>query len=132
MTIRAASSTTTRTAAPATARARALLASAQLGALLIAGCSSSEDGATSSGSGRSDGSGASDGGSGYVTPRTVPEGKGSGEDDGVFPRTVLHFAGETETPAEPTAVVVISTGQADALLTLGTAPSAPPRATAQT
>ncbi len=29
----------------------------------------------------------------------MPEGKGSGEDDDVFPLTVLHFAGETEIPA---------------------------------
>nr|WP_269329977.1 iron-siderophore ABC transporter substrate-binding protein [Kineosporia babensis] len=52
----------------------------------------------------------------------MPEGKGSTEDDGVFPRTVVHFQGETKLDAEPERVVVISTGQADALLTLGVVP----------
>lgn len=59
---------------------------------------------------------------GVVTPRTMPEGKGSGVADGVFPRTVVHFAGSATLPAEPARVVVISTGQADALLTLGVVP----------
>ena len=57
-----------------------------------------------------------------VTPRTMPEGKGSGEKDGVFPRTVVHFAGETKITAAPKRVVTIATGQADALLTLGVVP----------
>ncbi|GAB2919572.1 ABC transporter substrate-binding protein [Streptomyces mayteni] len=52
----------------------------------------------------------------------MPEGKGSGQPDGVFPRTVAHFQGETTLEAEPERVVVISTGQADALLTLGVVP----------
>lgn len=52
----------------------------------------------------------------------MPEGKGSGEDDGVFPRTVVHFAGETKITAAPKRVVAISTGQADALLLLGVVP----------
>lgn len=55
----------------------------------------------------------------------MPEGKGSGEDDGVFPRTVTHFLGETEIAREPERVAVISTGQSDALLTLGIVPIAP-------
>ncbi|GAB3046023.1 ABC transporter substrate-binding protein [Sediminivirga luteola] len=58
----------------------------------------------------------------YTTPRTMPEGKGSGERDGVFPRTVTHFAGETTLEDEPERVVVISTGQADAMLSLGIVP----------
>ncbi|MBP2457122.1 iron complex transport system substrate-binding protein [Clavibacter michiganensis] len=63
-------------------------------------------------------------GTGYTTPRTMPEGKGSGQPDGVFPRTVVHFAGTTTIPAAPQRVAVISTGQADALLTLGIVPVA--------
>lgn len=58
----------------------------------------------------------------HVTPRTMPDGKGSGLPDGQFPRTVKHFAGETVVTAEPQRVVVVSTGQADALLTLGVVP----------
>lgn len=53
----------------------------------------------------------------------MPEGKGSGAADGVFPRTVVHFAGETVIDRAPEKVVVISTGQADALLTLGVVPT---------
>lgn len=60
----------------------------------------------------------------YTTPRTMPEGKGSGQADGVFPRTVKHFQGETTLEAEPQRVVVISTGQADVMLTLGIVPVA--------
>lgn len=52
----------------------------------------------------------------------MAEGKGSGADDGQFPRTVSHFAGETEIPAEPQRVVVTATGQLDAAVTLGTVP----------
>ncbi|MFT3875035.1 MAG: iron-siderophore ABC transporter substrate-binding protein [Propioniciclava sp.] len=59
----------------------------------------------------------------YTTPRTMPEGKGSTADDGVFPRTVVHFQGETVLSKQPEKVVVISTGQADALLTLGVVPA---------
>lgn len=58
----------------------------------------------------------------HVTPRTMPDGKGSGLPDAQFPRTVKHFAGETVVTAEPQRVVVVSTGQADALLTLGVVP----------
>ncbi|KDP91286.1 MULTISPECIES: ABC transporter substrate-binding protein [Clavibacter] len=63
-------------------------------------------------------------GTGYTTPRTMPEGKGSGQPDDVFPRTVVHFAGTTTIPAAPQRVAVISTGQADSLLTLGIVPVA--------
>ncbi|GAA3634544.1 iron-siderophore ABC transporter substrate-binding protein [Kineosporia mesophila] len=58
----------------------------------------------------------------YVTPRTMPEGKGSNAADGDFPRTVVHFQGKSTLEAEPEKIVVISTGQADALLTLGVVP----------
>ena len=59
----------------------------------------------------------------FVAPRAVPEGMDSGKPDGEFPRTVTHFQGETTLDAEPQKVVVISTGQADALLSLGVVPA---------
>ncbi|WP_236791845.1 iron-siderophore ABC transporter substrate-binding protein [Amycolatopsis sp. GM8] len=59
----------------------------------------------------------------HTAPRTVPAGMGSPAADGVFPRTVAHFEGTTEIKAQPQRVVVISTGQADALLTLGVVPA---------
>jgi len=58
----------------------------------------------------------------YIAPRTMADGMGSGEADGVFPRTVTHFQGETTIEAEPQRVVVISTGQIDGVLTLGVVP----------
>ncbi|MFF2327461.1 MULTISPECIES: ABC transporter substrate-binding protein [unclassified Streptomyces] len=59
----------------------------------------------------------------HTAPRSVPDGMGSGAKDGVFPRTVSHFEGKTTLEAAPRKVVVISTGQADALLTLGIVPT---------
>jgi iron complex transport system substrate-binding protein len=56
-------------------------------------------------------------------PSGMPDGMGSpGVGDGVFPRTVGHFGGSTDIPAEPERVVVIATGQLDAALTLGVVP----------
>ncbi|WP_199689821.1 ABC transporter substrate-binding protein, partial [Clavibacter lycopersici] len=81
--------------------------------------------AASTGAGATGAGGAADtAATGYTTSRTMPEGKGSGQPDGVFPRTVVHFAGTTTIPAAPQRVAVISTGQADALLTLGIVPVA--------
>lgn len=53
---------------------------------------------------------------------------GSTEPDGVFPREVTHFEGVTEIPARPSRIAIVSTGQLDALLTLGTVPAAATRA----
>lgn len=58
----------------------------------------------------------------WAAPRTVPAGMGSPAADGVFPRTVTAFGGVTQIPAAPKRVLVISTGQLDALLALGVLP----------
>ena len=55
-------------------------------------------------------------------PLGIPEGMGSAEADGVFPRTVTHFTGETTLNEAPARIVAIGTGQADVLLTLGIVP----------
>lgn len=55
-------------------------------------------------------------------PSTLPDGMGSGADDGVFPRTVAHFAGTTTIEAAPVRVAAISTGQLDGLLSVGVVP----------
>lgn len=60
---------------------------------------------------------------GFVTPRGMPDGLGSGAPDGTFPRTVAHVAGQTTITSEPASVAVLSTGQTDALLTLGIVPT---------
>ncbi|MFJ7999279.1 ABC transporter substrate-binding protein [Streptomyces sp. NPDC096310] len=89
------------------------------GALLLTGCSTSTP-TVSSASGPA---GTSSAAATHTAPRTVPKGMGSGKPDGEFPRTVGHFEGRTTIGAAPKKVVVISTGQADALLTLGTVPA---------
>lgn len=48
---------------------------------------------------------------------------GSTAPDGVFPRTVRHWAGSTAIGQPPKRVAVLSTGQADGLLTLGVVPA---------
>lgn len=89
----------------------------------LAGCAAPAS--SSSGPGAAaDSAGDAGSGTGHTTPRTMPDGKGSGQPDGVFPRTVVHFAGTTTIPAAPQRVAVISTGQADSLLTLGIVPVA--------
>jgi len=57
-----------------------------------------------------------------TVPTAIPEGMGSGQGDDVFPRTVTHFLGDTTIEAAPERVVIISTGQLDAALTLGIVP----------
>ncbi len=97
----------------------------------LAGCAAP---AASTGTGSASGSAGTDAdaaGTGYTTPRTMPDGKGSGQPDGVFPRTAVHFAGTTAIPAAPQRVAVISTGQADSLLTLGIVPVASTAAAAR-
>ncbi|WP_199566226.1 ABC transporter substrate-binding protein [Streptomyces corynorhini] len=94
------------------------------GALLLSGCSNGSTGSTgSSASAGSADPSASPASATHTAPRTVPKGMGSGKPDGAFPRTVSHFEGKTVIKSAPRKVVVISTGQADALLTLGTVPA---------
>ncbi len=57
-----------------------------------------------------------------VVPTALEEGLGSGQADDSFPRTVNHYQGATTIEAAPTKVVIISTGQLDAMLTLGLCP----------
>ncbi|EPH05915.1 hypothetical protein HMPREF1531_00563 [Propionibacterium sp. oral taxon 192 str. F0372] len=59
-----------------------------------------------------------------TVPTGLDPGMGSGLGDGVFPRTVVHYQGSTTINAAPTKVVVISTGQVDALLLHGICPIA--------
>jgi len=64
----------------------------------------------------------------WTVSRTMGEGMGAPEEDGVFPRTVAHYAGSTELAAAPERVAVVSTGQLDALLALDVVPAAATRA----
>ena len=82
----------------------------------LAGCSSDESGSTGSPAASATAS------AGHLVPRGMAEGMGSGAADGVWPRTVEHYKGGTTIDAEPGRVVVISTGQIDAALTLGVMP----------
>jgi iron complex transport system substrate-binding protein len=55
-------------------------------------------------------------------PTQIPAGMGAAESEGTFPRTITHFGGTTTIPAPPQRIVVIATGQTDAILTLGVVP----------
>ena len=112
---------------PFTVSRRTILAGGTVSALaVLAACSSNSasqetspaaSGAASTGSGSAKSLPKS-----TVVPTELDSGLGSGQADGVFPRTVVHYQGETTINAAPTKVVVISTGQADAMLTLGMCP----------
>ncbi|PSL39158.1 iron complex transport system substrate-binding protein [Labedella gwakjiensis] len=64
----------------------------------------------------------------YTVSREMADGMGSDEADGVFPRTVTHYAGDTELDVAPERIAVVSTGQLDALLSLDVVPTAATRA----
>jgi iron complex transport system substrate-binding protein len=63
----------------------------------------------------------------HVSPRDLGA-FGSDLADGIFPRTVRHEYGETTIPAAPLRIAIVSTGQLDALLTLGIVPAGATRA----
>lgn len=58
----------------------------------------------------------------HAAPRKLAASMGSGAGDGVFPRKVAHYQGQTLLEREPMRVAVLSTGQNDGLLTLGLVP----------
>lgn len=59
----------------------------------------------------------------HASPRKLAKDQGSGAADGVFPRTVRHQMGETQIAQPPLRVAVVSTGQIDAMVTLGLTPA---------
>lgn len=112
---------------PFTVSRRTVLAGGAVSALaVLAACSSnsaSQETSPAASGGASTGSGSAKSlPKSTVVPTELDSGLGSGQADGVFPRTVVHYQGETTINAAPTKVVVISTGQADAMLTLGMCP----------
>jgi len=118
---------------PFTVSRRAILAGGTVSALaVLAACSSnsaSQETSPAASGGASTGSGSAKSlPKSTVVPTELDSGLGSGQADGVFPRTVVHYQGETTINAAPIKVVVISTGQADAMLTLGMCPIGSPPA----
>lgn len=110
---------------PFTVSRRTILAGGAVSALaVLAACSSKSASQETSPAASSTGSGGSAESlpKSTVVPTELDSGLGSGQTDGVFPRTVVHYQGETTINAAPTKVVVISTGQADAMLALGMCP----------
>lgn len=89
---------------------------------VLAACSSKKGGSDSAASPDSSASAGAKPTPTSSVPTGMPEGKGSGQADDVFPRTVTHFKGSAEIPAAPTKVIVIATGQLDVALTLGIVP----------
>lgn len=112
---------------PFTVSRRTVLAGGAVSALaVLAACSSnsaSQETSPAASRGASTGSGSAKSlPKSTVVPTELDSGLGSGQADGVFPRTVAHYQGKTTINAAPTKVVVISTGQADAMLSLGMCP----------
>ena len=112
---------------PFTVSRRTVLAGGAVSALaVLVACSSnsaSQETSPAASGGASTGSGSAKSlPKSTVVPTEMDSGLGSGQADGVFPRTVVHYQGETTINAAPTKVVVISTGQADAMLSLGMCP----------
>ncbi|GAA3732828.1 iron-siderophore ABC transporter substrate-binding protein [Streptomyces tremellae] len=101
---------------------RLLSTTAVAGLVLVGGCSASTDAASPAAVSGTGGPASPPATTVHTAPRTVPAGMGSDTPDGAFPRTVRHFEGSTTVPEAPKRVVAISTGQADALLTLGVVP----------
>jgi iron complex transport system substrate-binding protein len=99
---------------------------------LLSGCGSSAADDDAGASSHADGTvnkvaDASEGPS--AAPSALTDGMGSdNETDGLFPRTVTHFEGQTTIKAQPKRIAVLSTGQLDDLLTLGIVPTAGTRA----
>ena len=112
---------------PFTVSRRTVLAGGAVSALaVLVACSSnsaSQETSPAASGGASTGSGSAKSlPKSTVVPTELDSGLGSGQADGVFPRTVVHYQGETTITAAPTKVVIISTGQADAMLALGMCP----------
>lgn len=112
---------------PFTVSRRTVLAGGAVSALaVLVACSSnsaSQETSPAASGGASTGSGSAKSlPKSTVVPTEMDSGLGSGQADGVFPRTVVHYQGETTINAAPTKVVIISTGQADAMLSLGMCP----------
>lgn len=59
-----------------------------------------------------------------TAPARIPVGFGTAHPDGVYPRTVRHFGGETSIVEEPSRFVAISTGNLDGAIALGVVPAA--------
>ncbi|WP_432495398.1 ABC transporter substrate-binding protein [Kineococcus auxinigenes] len=62
------------------------------------------------------------GGSAFRTADSATAALGSGAPDGEFPRTLTHAAGSTTIERRPQRVVVLDTGELDAVLSLGVTP----------
>ncbi|MGP6173535.1 ABC transporter substrate-binding protein [Corynebacterium sp. A21] len=90
-------------------------------ALLLAGCSPTEEPSTGSGStaGNDD---VAVGGERFSTADTETAKLGSDAAPGEFPRTLNHAAGTTEITEKPERIVVLDTGELDDLISLGITP----------
>lgn len=61
----------------------------------------------------------------FIAPTHFPASMGSPDSaDGVFPRSVVHYAGSTRLAACPARVAILATGELDAALSLGVLPVA--------
>lgn len=100
----------------------AFLAIALTMALVSCSSGDKEDDGVNSAVGAQGSRDAAVGGARFATADEDTAKLGSDAPDGVFPRTVVHANGTTEIPEAPTRVVVLDTGELDAVLALGITP----------
>jgi iron complex transport system substrate-binding protein len=97
---------------------RRIAAAGALVLALVAGCGGAAD-APSSGSGNTD---VATGGRLFATADEETAKLGADAPPGVFPRTITHARGTTRLEQKPQRVVVLDTGEIDAVLALGAVP----------
>lgn len=91
-------------------------------ALALASCGADDSGKSSGALGAQGSDDAAVGGARFHTADEETAKLGSDAPEGQFPRTVVHASGTTEIPAAPERVVVLDTGELDAVLALGVKP----------
>ncbi|NNH68975.1 iron-siderophore ABC transporter substrate-binding protein [Nocardia uniformis] len=94
------------------ARSTGALTLALVAAVIMAGCSTTEDARSNVAAGQP----------GFGTADEATAKLGSAAAPGEFPRTVTHAMGTVEIPAKPQRVVVLDTGELDSVLSLGITP----------
>ena len=94
-------------------------AAALLLTVTLSACGSTDSGAGGSAAGNTE---VATGGRLFATADEETAKLGSDAAPGEFPRTVTHALGETEIPAKPERVVVLDSGELDAVLSLGITP----------
>lgn len=100
----------------------AVLLALILSLLMLAGCGGSSGSDGSSDKGGAGNTDVAKGGKNFSTADEETAKLGSDAEPGEFPRTIKHAAGETTIEKQPERVVVLDTGELDAVVSLGLTP----------